>query len=195
VVAHADKPILHVTSGDEWEAWLDTRPTDEGVRLRLRKKSSTRPGITYDVALDVALCHGWIDDQRQAEDADYFLQAFTPRRSQSPWSKVNREHVARLVAAGRMRPAGQAEVDRAKADGRWAAAYRMSDADVPEELRAALDTNPAAATAFASLSSQNRFAFVYRVANLKRAETRQRKAAEFAVMLEQGMLNPTERRP
>jgi uncharacterized protein YdeI (YjbR/CyaY-like superfamily) len=186
VVAHADKPIELFTTPAAWEAWIEQATSADGVRLRLRRKSSTMPGITYDEALDVALCHGWIDGQKQSDDADYFLQAFTPRRARSPWSKVNREHVARLTAEGRMRPAGQREVDRAKADGRWDAAYRQRDDVVPEDFQAALDLNPAALQTFAALSKQRRFAFVFRLGNVKRPETRARKIVEYVAILERG---------
>lgn len=186
VVAHADKPILYVTAPEEWERWIEGDTTGGGVRLRLRKKSSTKPGITYAEALDVALCHGWIDGQVQSQDEDFFLQAFTPRRARSPWSQVNREHVDRLIAAGRMRAGGHAEIERAKSDGRWDAAYRQRNAPVPEDLQAALAASPAAAQAFAGLSSQNRWAILFRLGNVKRAETRQRKLGEYILMLEQG---------
>ncbi len=134
----------------------------------------------------MALCRGWIDGQIQSDDADFFLQAFTPRRSRSPWSQINRAHVERLINEGRMRPSGQAEIDRAKADGRWQAAYRQKTSTVPEDLQAALDASPSAAAAFARLTSQNRFAILFRLGNLKRAETRQRKLHEYVAMLERG---------
>jgi len=186
VVAHADKPIVLFTSAAEWARWIENASDDSGLRLRLRKTSSKLPGITYAEALDVALCHGWIDGQKQSDSQDYFLQAFTPRRSRSPWSKVNREHVARLIEEGRMRPGGQAEVDRAKADGRWDNAYRQKDDQVPEDFQAALDASPAAAATFAGLSKQNRFAFVFRLGNVKRAATRNRKIGEYVAILERG---------
>lgn len=182
----ADKPVQTVDSVEEWERFLEHDPPDGGVRLRLRKKASTAPGITYAQALDVALCHGWIDGQVNALDESYFLQVFTPRRRTSPWSKINRQHVERLVEAGRMRPAGQAEVDRAKADGRWDAAYRQADGDVPEILQRALDANPKAAAAFAASSSRNRFAMAFRIQSVKRTETKERKVAEYIAMLERG---------
>ena len=116
-----DKPILRVDTVAAWEAFLEA-PTDaDGVRLRLRKIASSQPGITYADALDAALCFGWIDGQVGALDSDYHLQVFTPRRPRSVWSQRNRDHVERLVSEGRMRPAGQAQVDRAKVDGRWEA--------------------------------------------------------------------------
>jgi uncharacterized protein YdeI (YjbR/CyaY-like superfamily) len=186
VVAHADKPVLAVTSVEEWERWLEASPDPGGVRLRLRKKGSTAPGISYLEAVEVALCHGWIDGQGQSGDENFYLQAFTPRRERSPWSQINRERVERLVSAGRMRPAGQAEVDRAKADGRWDAAYRQRDAVVPPDLQQALDASPTAPAAFAALSSQNRFAILFRIGNVKRAATRERKIREYVAMLERG---------
>ncbi len=186
VVAHADKPILDFTAPGEWERWIEGDTTGGGVRLRLRKKSSTKPGITYVEALDVALCHGWIDGQTQSDDDDFFLQAFTPRRARSPWSQVNRQHVERLIAAGRMQAGGHAEIDRAKSDGRWDAAYRQRNAPIPDDLGAALAASPAAAEAFGALSSQNRFAILFRLGNVKRPDTRERKLREFIAMLEQG---------
>ena len=181
-----DKPIVIVNSPAAWEQMLEDGLPTSGVRLRLRKKATQLPGITYAEALDVALCHGWIDGQVKSLDDSYFLQVFTPRRRASPWSKRNREHVERLVAEGRMRTAGQAEVDRAKADGRWDSAYRQADDHVPEVLQVALDAHPTAAAAFAAMSKQNRFAMVFRLQSLKRAETRDRKVAEYIAMLERG---------
>lgn len=186
MVSHADKPELHVATVGEWERWLESDPDPAGVRLRLRKKASAKPGITYAEALDVALCFGWIDGQGQSLDADYHLRAFTPRRSRSLWSKVNIGHVTRLIDEGRMRPQGQHEIDRAKADGRWDAAYRQSDGDIPAELQAALDADPAVAEAFAAQSAQNRFAMAFRVQNLKRPTSRAARVAEYVDMLKRG---------
>jgi uncharacterized protein YdeI (YjbR/CyaY-like superfamily) len=152
MVAASAKPELHVDTVDEWERWLESDPDPDGVRLRVRKVASNKPGITYAVALDVALCFGWIDGQKQSLDADYFLQVFTPRRPRGVWSKVNIEHAARLIEDGRMRPAGLREIERAKADGRWDAAYRQRDGAIPPELQAALDADPAIAAAFAAQS-------------------------------------------
>jgi uncharacterized protein YdeI (YjbR/CyaY-like superfamily) len=181
-----DKPILEVDTLAEWETFLDAHPDSDGVRLRLRKKVSHKPGITYAEALDGALCFGWIDGQAGKLDDDYHLQVFTPRRKRSMWSQRNREHVERLTADGRMRPAGQLQIVLAKADGRWDAAYRQKGAEVPTDLQAALDASPAATQFFAKLSSQNRFAIVFRVGNVKRADTRARKIAEYVAMLERG---------
>jgi len=184
----SEKPILVVDTVVEWEQFLESQLDGDGhgVRLRLRKMASTKPGITYAEALDSALCFGWIDGQKGAFDDDFHLQVFTPRRARSMWSQRNREHVERLVTDGRMRDAGQREIDRAKADGRWDAAYRQRGADVPADLQQALDARPAAAAFFATLSSQNRFAVLFRIGNVKRADTRARKIAEFVDMLERG---------
>ncbi|HYI31855.1 MAG TPA: YdeI/OmpD-associated family protein, partial [Glaciibacter sp.] len=181
-----NKPELHVDTIADWEAWLNSDPDPRGVRLRLRKKATTRPGITYAEALDVALCFGWIDGQSQSLDADYYLQTFTPRRSRSIWSKVNIGHVTRLIEEGRMQPQGQHEIDRAKADGRWDSAYRQRDGDLPVELQDALDADPEIARAFASQSAQNRFAMAFRVANLKRPASRAARVAKYVEMLERG---------
>lgn len=186
MVAVHDKPILVVHTVAEWERFLEGNPAADGVRLQLRKISSRMPGITYAEALGAALCFGWIDGQRSALDDNYHLQVFTPRRPRSIWSQRNRDHVERLTAEGRMRPPGQAQVDRAKADGRWDAAYRQSATDVPPDLQEALDASPAAAAFFAQLSSQNRFAILFRIGNVKRADTRARKIATFVEMLERG---------
>jgi len=192
----SDKPVLEVDTVGAWEAWLSDDPDPRGVRLRLRKTASKRPGITYAEALDSALCFGWIDGQVAALDDDYHLQVFTPRRPRSVWSQRNREHIARLTAAGRMRPPGLAEVERAKADGRWDAAYRQKDAPVPDDLQAALDASPAAAALFAKLTSQNRFAILFRISSAKRAETRAAKIATFIAMLERGETpHPQKARP
>ncbi|WP_133541276.1 YdeI/OmpD-associated family protein [Microbacterium sp. BK668] len=182
----ADKPELHVDTASEWEAWLDSDPDPGGVLLRLRKKASTKPGILYAEALDVALCFGWIDGQSRALDGDYYLQTFTPRRPRSLWSKVNIGHVTRLIEEGRMRPAGQLEIDRAKADGRWDRAYRQRDGELPPELQEALDADPLLADAFAAQSAQNRFAMAFRVANLKRPASRAARVAEYVEMLKRG---------
>jgi uncharacterized protein YdeI (YjbR/CyaY-like superfamily) len=181
-----NKPELHVDTVADWEAWLDSDPDPTGVLLRLRKKATTRPGITYAEALDVALCFGWIDGQSQSVDADYFLQTFTPRRQRSMWSKVNIGHVTRLIEEGRMRPQGQNEIDRAKADGRWDSAYRQRDGDLPVELQEALNADREIAEAFAAQSAQNRFAMAFRVANLKRPASRAARVAQYVEMLKRG---------
>jgi uncharacterized protein YdeI (YjbR/CyaY-like superfamily) len=187
MVAHESKPVLHFATALEWEEWLqENESTSDGVRVMLRKKGSTRAGIVYAEALDVALCYGWIDGQVSALDADFYLQSFTHRRSRSPWSQINRDHIARLTAEGRMRPPGTAEVERAKADGRWDAAYRQKTSEVPDDLREALAENPAAEAFFATLSAQNRFAVLLRIDSVKRAATRAAKIEQFVGMLERG---------
>ena len=186
MVSFADKELLVVDTPEEWERWLVEHGTEDGVRLKLRKRLSSAPGLTYDQALDVALCHGWIDGQVARFDDNYVLQAFTPRRRNSPWSQRNIGHVARLLEEGRMRPGGQAEIDRAKADGRWDAAYQVKDAPVPADLRAALDTSPRAAEFFDKLSGQNRWAIIFRLSQLKREESRARNIVKYVAMLEQG---------
>ena len=171
MVSFADKPVLDVTV-DEWREYLEGEPDAGGVRLTLRKVRSTAPGLTWSEALDVALCHGWIDGQGSRLDDDHMLTAFQPRRRNSPWSQINREHVARLIDEGRMTPAGQEEVDCAKADGRWDAAYRQKDAVAPDDLQAALDADPTASAYFASLTKTERFRVFFRLAALKRPENR-----------------------
>jgi uncharacterized protein YdeI (YjbR/CyaY-like superfamily) len=180
------KPQLDVSSADEWEQWILANPESNGVRLRLRKKNSKQAAPTYDEALDVALCHGWIDGQTGSLDEDFFLILFTPRRAKSIWSQRNRDHIARLVADGRMRALGLAEVERAKADGRWDAAYRQKDAPVPDDLQTALDRSPSATAMFARLSSQNRWAILFRLSSLKRPETRVARIVTYIAMLERG---------
>ena len=183
-----ERPLMLFTTPGEFEAWIVANRDHEGIRVQLRKKNSTKPGILYSEALDVALCHGWIDGQKGALDEDYFFNGFSPRRARSPWSQVNRDHVTRLIEQGRMTPHGMAEVERAKADGRWDAAYRQKDAAVPDDFQRALDASPSAATAFAALNSQNRFAILFRIGSVKRAETRAAKIAGFVAMLERGEL-------
>ncbi len=184
--ANADKPILLFETVPDWEAWLEQNAGHDGVRLQLRKKYSDVTGITYPLALESALCFGWIDGQAGSLDDDYHLQVFTPRRARSRWSQRNQGLVAALIADGRMRPAGHAEIDRARADGRWDAAYGQKDAPVPDDLRVALDGLPAAAEAFAALSKQNRFAILFRLGGLKRAETRAAKIRGYVEMLADG---------
>lgn len=185
MASFAEKPIHEFTLA-QWEAFLAADPPDAGIRLKLRKKSSSAPGITWQEALDVALCYGWIDGQTARFDDDYTLQAFTPRRKNSPWSQINREHVARLIAEGRMRPGGLAEVERAKADGRWDAAYRQKDAVPPADLQAALDASPAAAAFFAAMTAVERFRVYFRLGALKTPETRAARIADVVAKAERG---------
>lgn len=184
-----ESPELIVRDQEAWRAWLAEHFTDTvGVWLVLAKKGTTDPtALTYDHALEEALAHGWIDGQKKSRDGHTFKQRFTPRRSRSPWSARNVGIVARLTADGRMHPSGLVEVERAKADGRWDAAYAgQASAGVPEDLANALAGNPRAAAMFEILASQNRYAIVYRLGSVKRPETRARKLAHFVEMLANG---------
>jgi uncharacterized protein YdeI (YjbR/CyaY-like superfamily) len=172
-----------------WRAWLRKHHAEpDGVWLVLAKKGTREPtSLTYDEALEEALCHGWIDGQVRRRDDDTYRQRFTPRRARSPWSKRNVGIAERLVAEGRMQPAGAAEVERAKADGRWEAAYAgPATIEVPDDLAAALAAEPKAQALFDVLTSQNRYAVLYRVTTAKRADTRSRRIAEFVAMLARG---------
>lgn len=186
MVANSEKPVLLFESVEAWENWLAANLDHAGVRLKMRKKRSSAPGITYDEALESALCFGWIDGQIYGLDDDYSLQVFTPRRPRSVWSQRNVGIVERLIDAGRMRPAGLAQIERAKADGRWDAAYSQKNMVVPADLQAALDAEPAAAATFAALTAQQRFGIVFRLDGVVRAETRARKLADFVAMLADG---------
>jgi uncharacterized protein YdeI (YjbR/CyaY-like superfamily) len=181
-------PAIPFTSADEWERWLDEHhAAADGVWIKMAKKASGIPSIRHPEAIDVALCFGWIDSRREGLDERYFLQRFTPRRPRSPWSRINRDKAERLIAEGRMRPAGLAEVERAKADGRWDAAYAgQRTAVVPDDLQRELDSRPEARAFFETLSSQNRYAILYRLQDAKKPETRARRLAKFVAMLEAG---------
>ncbi|MEF2977934.1 YdeI/OmpD-associated family protein [Subtercola sp. YIM 133946] len=183
-----DREILYCATAEAWAEWLAANhDSSPGIRLAIAKKGGDHPSVSYAEALDEALCYGWIDGQKGSLDAHHFLQNFGPRRPQSLWSKINVEKASALVAAGRMRAAGAAEIERAKANGRWAAAYAGSKTiEVPDDLAAALAGNPPAAAFFATLTSQNRYAVLFRINNVKRAETRARKIAEFVAMLSRG---------
>ncbi|KAF4983965.1 hypothetical protein FZEAL_757 [Fusarium zealandicum] len=171
-----------------WETWLQENHNDStSLWLRLAKKDSGVTSVSYDEALDVALCFGWIDGQRKALDAQHFTQRFTPRRKGSLWSKRNVTKVASLVEAGRMRPPGQAEMDAAQADGRWERAYSSSsNADVPQDFQAALDANEAAAEFFKTINRTQRYAFIQRLETAKRPETRRRRIEQFVTLLGSG---------
>ena len=175
-------------SAAEWEAWLrEHHAAAPGVWIRFAKRGSGVPTVTYLEALHAALCFGWIDGQARGIDDAAYVQRFTPRRTRSIWSKRNRDFATALIESGRMQPAGLREVERAKADGRWDAAYDApSTATVPEDLQAALDAGPAAAEFFATLSGQNRYAILHRVQTAKKPETRARRIAKFVTMLEAG---------
>lgn len=183
-----DLPVMLFADAAALEAWLeDHHGQPGGIWLRIAKKGAPEPSVTYAEAVELGLCFGWIDGQRRALDATHFLQRFTPRRPRGRWSKINREKAEALLAAGRVRPAGLAEIEAAKADGRWAAAYEgQRSAKVPDDLRRALDGSPAAAEFFAGLDSANRYAILYRLGEAKKPETRERRLRKFVAMLERG---------
>ncbi|HZD68756.1 MAG TPA: YdeI/OmpD-associated family protein [Actinomycetes bacterium] len=181
-----EPPELTVADAVAWRQWLgEHHETSAGVWLVLARQGSTQPtSLSYDQALDEALCHGWIDGQTRRRDAATYRQRFTPRRARSPWSKRNVGIVERLEREGRMHPAGVAEVERAKADGRWDAAYTgQASMAVPADLAAALAAQPRAQAMFDILTSQNRYAVLYRIASAKRADTRTRRIEKFVAML------------
>jgi uncharacterized protein YdeI (YjbR/CyaY-like superfamily) len=181
-------PAISFASPTEWERWLDEHHADSGgVWIKMAKRDAGIESVRYPEVLDCALCFGWIDGRREALDERYFLQRFTPRAPRSTWSRINREKVEGLIEQGRMRPAGLAEVERAKADGRWEAAYESQKRiAVPADLQRELDARPEASAFFAGLSSQNRYAILYRLQDAKRPETRARRLQKFVAMLEAG---------
>jgi uncharacterized protein YdeI (YjbR/CyaY-like superfamily) len=186
----AEPPDLIVADAETWRTWLDEHREHavSGVWLRLAKKGTTQPtSLTYDQALEEALCEGWIDGQVRRHDERTYRQRFTPRRPRSSWSKRNVGIVKRLQDEGRMRPAGMAAVASAKADGRWDAAYEGQAAiAVPTDLAAALSAEPAAQRMFDVLTSQNRYAVLLRIGNAKRPDTRSRRIGQFVAMLARG---------
>ncbi len=190
---------LIVADVSAWQAWLGAHHEDTpGIWLVLAKKGTSEPTqLTYDQALEEALCHGWIDGQVKRRDERTYRQRFTPRRARSPWSKRNVGIVERLSADGRMQPAGLLAVARAKDDGRWEAAYHgQSSIEVPADLAAALAAEPRALAMFEILSSQNRYAVLYRIDAAKRADTRTRRIARFVEMLARGeTIYPQKRTP
>jgi uncharacterized protein YdeI (YjbR/CyaY-like superfamily) len=182
------EPETEFFDGPEaFEAWLERHGETAGeVRVRMAKKHTGIASLDWAGAVEVALCFGWIDGQARRIDDDWFVQRFTPRRPRSTWSKVNREKVEALAAEGRMRPAGIAEVERAKADGRWDAAYdSQSAARLPDDLASALEQAGIGET-FARLDSRNRYAILHRVQTAKRPETRARRIAKYVEMLAAG---------
>jgi len=186
--ASEDQKSIRFASAAEWERWLGENHRDcDGVWIKMAKRASGVDGVRYPEVLESALCYGWIDARREALDERFFLQRFTPRRTRSRWSRINRETAERLISEGRMRPSGLAQVERAKADGRWEAAYEsQARSRIPEDLERELDARPAAKASFERLNSQNRYAILYRLADAKRAETRERRLAKFVEMLEAG---------
>ena len=183
-----DLPILPFASKKKWADWL-ARQHDKssGVWLKLAKKGSEIPSVTYDEALEVALCYGWIDGQKKGFDDKYWLQKFTPRGARSIWSKINTQKAQKLIKSGAMRPAGLKAIEGAKQDGRWDAAYESQKTiSVPDDFQAALDKNPKAKAFFVTLNSVNRYAILFRIHNAKKAETRAKRIQQFVGMLEKG---------
>jgi uncharacterized protein YdeI (YjbR/CyaY-like superfamily) len=178
-----DLPVTDFTGPDAWESWLAGQHADSpGVWLTIAKNGAA--GISYTEALDVALCYGWIDGQKAALDDNHWLQRFTPRMPGGRWSQINTQRAQRLADAGRMAPAGMREIELARTDGRWDAAYQgQRTMTVPDDLQAELDGNDAAREFFATLSGANRYAILYRIGDAKRPETRARRIAKYVAML------------
>jgi uncharacterized protein YdeI (YjbR/CyaY-like superfamily) len=187
-VAKTEQPVLFFATGADLEAWMDKHGEEsDGIWLKFAKKDSGIESVVYAQAIEIALSYGWIDGQAKRLDDHHYLQRFTPRRSRSKWSKINREKAERMIAEGRMHPAGLREVERAKEDGRWDQAYDSpSTATVPDDFRAALDAEPAAAEFFSSLGSTKRYSFLYRITDAKRPETRAKRIAEYVELLREG---------
>ena len=184
----ADLPVVEFATRAEWAEWLAAEhAASAGVWLKIARKDAGTASVSYSDALDVALCHGWIDGPKDRLDERFWLQRFTPRKPRSRWSKRNRGRAEALIASAEMGPAGLREIERARADGRWDAAYDShSTATVPDDLLAALERNEAAREFFAALDSNNRYAILYRVQEARRPETRARRIAKYVAMLSEG---------
>jgi uncharacterized protein YdeI (YjbR/CyaY-like superfamily) len=182
------KPVGSFATREAWEAWLaEQHASSSGLWLKLAKKGSGLESISRADALEVALCYGWIDGQADSFDDDHWLQRFTPRTPRSKWSRINREKAMQLIETGAMKPAGLREIERAKADGRWAAAYEPpSTATIPDDLQAELAKSDRAGEFFATLDSRNRYAILHRIQDAKRPETRARRIAKYVAMLNEG---------
>jgi uncharacterized protein YdeI (YjbR/CyaY-like superfamily) len=185
-VSDVDPPILVFEHQQAWEEWLSQNHREvTGVWLRIAKRGSITRSLTHAEALESALCFGWIDAQKKPESAGAWLERFSPRGKRSIWSKINRQKASALIECGRMRDSGLQEVLRAKKDGRWEQAYDSPrNATVPEDFQAALDKSARAKAFFATLESRNRYAILFRIQTVKKAETRARKITEFIAMLE-----------
>jgi len=183
-----EQPIMAFESVKAFEQWLEEAHQEhQGIWLRIYKKGSKTPTITYAEAVEVGLCFGWIDGQKNKHDDESWVQKFTKRGPKSVWSKVNVGHIERLTKEGRMRPAGQKAVEKAKADGRWDKAYASSStAEMPEDFLKALEMNPKAKAYYETLNKTNLYAIYYRINSVKKADTRARKIKEFVEMLERG---------
>lgn len=179
-------PIHYFERQLDWTAWLNENHTSSpGVWLQLAKKGADAPSVSYDEAIEMALCFGWIDGQKQAHSDQFWLQKFTRRSDKSVWSKINRDKALALIKANKMKPAGLKEIERAKLDGRWDAAYDSSSkATVPSDFQAVLDGNPRAKAFFGTLDSRNRYAILFRIQTAKKTETRAKRISRFVLMLE-----------
>jgi len=188
IMKSTELPTLPFANKKKWADWLATQhDKSAGVWLKLAKKDSGISSVTYDEALDVALCYGWIDGQKKGFDDKYWLQKFTSRGAKSIWSKINTEKVERLIASGEMKPAGLKAIEAAKQDGRWDVAYAsQKNISVSEDFQAALDKNEKAKVFFATLNSVNRYAILFRIQTTKKAETRAKRIQQFVEMLERG---------
>jgi uncharacterized protein YdeI (YjbR/CyaY-like superfamily) len=180
-----DFPILSFEHAEALTTWLaSNHSTAKGIWLRVAKKGAGVASVTYAEAVEIVLCYGWIDGQKQADDEHFYLQRLTPRGAKSIWSQINRDKALALIEQGRMQPAGLREIERARVDGRWGAAYESSStATIPPDLQAALDANPVAAAFYATLNRQNQFAILFRIGNCKKAETRARRIEQYVAML------------
>ncbi len=184
----AGLPLVLFESQQEWEGWLDAHHAQpQGVWLKIAKKGAQVSSVSYADALDGALCYGWIDAQKKPYDDTFWLQKFTPRRPKSVWSKVNTGKAMRLIEAGTMKPAGLREVDAAKQDGRWEAAYEpQSNLTIPDDFQVELDRHPQAKEFIDTLNKVNRYAMCHRIATAKKAETRKARIDKFIAMLAKG---------
>jgi uncharacterized protein YdeI (YjbR/CyaY-like superfamily) len=193
VPANDDLPVISFDSRQDFENWLDAQhKQSKGIWLKIAKKDSGIPTVSYDEALDIALCFGWIDGQKGSFDDQFWLQRFTPRGARSKWSQVNRKRAEELLELGVVRPSGISEIERAKGDGRWAAAYEsQKTAAVPPDLAAALQAEPEAEAFFQKLDSRNRYAILFRVGDAKKPETRAARIAKYVAMCrEQKLIYP-----
>ena len=183
-----DLPIVELPDQRAWRAWLEANHGSEaGVWLKFAKKGSPAATVSYGEAVEEALCFGWIDGQARSFDEHFYLQRFTPRRAKSKWSQINREKATRLLERGRVHPAGLAHIEAAKADGRWDAAYpAASAATVPDDLQQALDRHPKAKEFFETLTGTTRYAFLYRLHNVTKPESRAKRIAGYIELLGEG---------
>jgi uncharacterized protein YdeI (YjbR/CyaY-like superfamily) len=191
-VAKPEQPVVSFASGGEMEGWLgENCDSSDGIWLKFAKKASGIQSVSYAQAVEIALCHGWIDGQVKRLDESHYLQRFTPRRARSKWSRINRQRAEVLIAEGRMCPRGLREVERARDDGRWEEAYDPpTTANVPDDFRQALDADPVAREFFESLGATKRYSFLYRIRDAKRPETRAKRIAEYVELLRTGKTLP-----